>query len=67
MQAWLLRGEQRDETEAINSVLRQWAGRPENGHWTLDSQRVTPELITLIQARRPEILVLAEPACPVGP
>jgi AmiR/NasT family two-component response regulator len=66
MQAWLLRGEQSDETEALGSVLRQWAARPENAHWTLDSQRVTPELTALIQARRPEVLVLAEPSCPAG-
>src|SRR5579871_6021751 len=67
MQAWLLRGEQRDETEALGSVLRQWAGRPENAHWTVDSQRVAPELAALVQVRRPEVLVLAEPSCPVGP
>ena len=67
MQAWLLRGEQRDETEALGSVLRQWAGRPENGHWTVDTQRVGPELTALVQLHRPEVLVLAEPSCPAGP
>jgi hypothetical protein len=67
MQAWLLRGEAGGETDALGSVLRQWANRPENSHWTLDCQHLTPELAALVQARRPDVLVLAEPCCPAGP
>jgi AmiR/NasT family two-component response regulator len=66
MQAWLLRGEQGSETEALNSVLRQWASRPENGHWTVDCQPWTPTVAAEVRARQPDLLVLAEPSCPVG-
>lgn len=66
MQAWLLRGEQGSETETLDSVLRQWAGRSENGHWTVECQRWTPAVAAEVRARQPDVLVLAEPSCPAG-
>jgi AmiR/NasT family two-component response regulator len=66
MQAWLVQGEQGTESDALGYVFRQWAGRPENKQWSVDCVRWTAELAPLVQARRPDVLVLAEPSCPAG-
>jgi response regulator NasT len=67
MRAWLVQGEQGGENDALGCVLRQWAGRPENNHWSVDCLRRTTDLASLVQASRPDVLVLAESSCPVGP
>lgn len=67
MQAWLVQGEQGGERDALGCVFRQWAGRPENRHWSVDCVRWTADLAFVVQARRPDVLVLAEPVCPIGP
>jgi AmiR/NasT family two-component response regulator len=64
---WFVRGEQGDVDDVLCSVLRQWAGRPENKCGSVDCLRGTAELATALQARQPEVLVLAEPSCPAGP
>jgi hypothetical protein len=66
MQAWLVQGEQGAESDALGSVFRQWAGRPDNNHWSVDCLRGTANLVSIVQARRPDVLVLAEPCCPAG-
>jgi response regulator NasT len=67
MRAWLLQGEQGGEGEAVQGALRQWAAQPENTGWSVDCLRWGPELTAAAQARQPDVLVLAEPACPTGP
>src|SRR5262245_8041708 len=67
MRVWLVQGEQGGENDALSCVLRQWAGRPENNHWSVDCLRRTADLASLVQASQPDVLVLAEPSCPAGP
>src|SRR5690349_8458542 len=67
MQAWLVQGEQGSENDALGSVFRQWAGRPENRQWSVDCVRWSADLAAVVQARHPDVLVLAESTCPVGP
>lgn len=66
MRAWLLQGEPGGETDALHGALRQWIARAENAAWTVDCVLWAPELTAAVQARSPDVLVLAEPACPVG-
>jgi two-component system, response regulator PdtaR len=67
MRAWLIQGEQGGENDALSYVLRQWARRPENKHWSVDCLRRTADLASLVQDNRPDVLVLAELSCPAGP
>lgn len=66
MQAWLIQGDNRGESEPLASVFRQWMGRSENSSWTVDCVRWTAELALAVHARRPDVLVLAESCCPAG-
>ncbi|HEY7426603.1 MAG TPA: ANTAR domain-containing protein, partial [Gemmataceae bacterium] len=36
-------------------------------HWSVDCLRRTADLASLVQASRPDVLVLSEPSCPAGP
>jgi AmiR/NasT family two-component response regulator len=67
MRVWLLRGEADSEAEALGPLLRQWSARPENAAWSLECLPLTADLASAVRARQPEVLVLAEPACPAGP
>jgi hypothetical protein len=67
MRAWFLQGEERSESDALGCLVRQWASRPENSRWSVDCLRWTPEVATLVQARQPDVLLMAEPSCPAGP
>ena len=67
MRAWFLHGEEGGESEALFGALRQWAVQPENAGWSVDCLRWGAELTAAAQARQPDVLVLAEPACPPGP
>lgn len=60
MRAWYLLGEQGSETDALVSLLRQWASRPENGPWCVDCLRWTPDLAAVVQARQPDVLITAD-------
>ncbi len=66
MQAWLLQGEPESDPYGLGCVLRQWASRPENHAWTVDCLGLTTDLAGAVQARQPDVLVLAEPSCPAG-
>lgn len=67
MQIWMLQGEPGAENDALGSVVRQWAGRPENRHWSVDCLRWTADLPFVVKARSPDVLVLADSSCPIGP
>lgn len=60
MRAWFLQGDQASESDALGCLLRQWASRPENGGWSVDCLRGTPDVVPLIQARQPDVLLAAE-------
>lgn len=67
MRAWFLQGEPHSEGDALGCLLRQWTSRPENRHWSVDCPRWTPEGPTFPQTSLPDVLLLAESSCPVGP
>lgn len=60
MRAWFLLGEQGSDSDALGCLLRQWASRPENGHWSVDFLRWPPDLATLVQTRQPDVLLSAD-------
>jgi hypothetical protein len=60
MRAWFLLGEQGSETDALGCLLRQWASRPENGSWCVDSLRWAADVPALVQARQPDVLLTGE-------
>lgn len=62
MRAWFLLGEQGSDTDALGCLLRQWASRPENGHWSVDTLHWTSDLPALVQARAPDVLLAADAA-----
>jgi hypothetical protein len=66
MRAWFVQGGPGSENDGLGCLLRQCAGRPENSHWCVDCLRWTPDLTALVQSRRPDVLLLAEPSCPAG-
>lgn len=61
MRAWFLQGDQGSENDALGCLLRQWASRPENGCWSIDCLRGTPDVTTLVQECHPDLLLAAEP------
>ncbi|HTU23397.1 MAG TPA: ANTAR domain-containing protein [Gemmataceae bacterium] len=67
MRAWFLQGEQRSDSDALGCLLRQWASRPENHRWSVDCLRWTANVAALVQDRRPDVLLIADPSCPAGP
>jgi response regulator NasT len=66
MRAWFLQGEPNSESDALGCLLREWASRPENGQWSVDCLRGTPEGAAL-EAFQPDVLLMAESSCPAGP
>lgn len=66
MRAWFVQGEQASASDGLGCPLRQWANRRENGHWCVDCLRWTADLPALVQARQPDVLLVAEPALPLG-
>jgi len=66
IRAWYLQGEKENESDALGCLLRQWASRPENGCWSVDYLRWTPDLTTLVQARQPDVLLTADASCLTG-
>jgi AmiR/NasT family two-component response regulator len=66
MRAWFLQGDQGSESEALACLLRQWASRPENGCWSVDCLRGTPDVAALMQTRQPDLLLAAELPCLAG-
>jgi len=67
MRAWFLQGEPKSESDALGCLLRQWASRPENSRWSVDCPRWTPNVAALVQERRPDVLLIAEPSCLAAP
>lgn len=61
MRAWFLQGDQGSENDALACRLRQWASQPENGCWSIDCLRGTPDVAALVQGRCPDVLLAAEP------
>jgi hypothetical protein len=66
MRAWFLQGDPNSESEALGCLLRQWASWPENGHWSVDCLRGTPEGGAL-EAYQPDVLLVAQTPCPPSP
>lgn len=60
MRAWFLQGDQGSDSDALGCLLRQWASRPENGSWSVECLRGTPDVASLIQGRQPDVLLAAE-------
>ncbi len=46
--------------------MRQWASRPENGCWSIDYLRGTPDMAALVQVHHPDVLLTADPSCLAG-
>jgi hypothetical protein len=66
IRVWFLQGEQSSESDALGLLLRQWASRPENGCWSIDYLRGTPDMAALLQVHHPDVLVTADPSCLAG-
>lgn len=64
MQAWFLRGEQGSEAENLGAMLRQWSGRPENSRWSVEGLAWTTDVLSMVKARPPEVLLWADGLCP---
>ena len=67
MHAWFLQGEKDSESDGLACLLRQWASRPESHGWSVECLRWAPNVASVVQARRPDVLLIAEPSCPEGP
>lgn len=67
MHAWFLRGEPASEADQLGALLRQWAGRPENGQWSVEVLPSTPEALSALSAHSPEVLLALDSSCPLGP
>lgn len=67
MRAWFLQGEAQSESDVLGRLLRQWANRPENSQWSIDCFPASAEVATLVQAQRPDMVLMAEPLCPSCP
>ena len=63
IRVWFLQGEQSGASDALGSLLRQWASRPENGSWSIDCFRGTPDMAALVQAHQPDVLLAADSCC----
>ena len=67
MRVWLILDEQGGDAAGLEALVRRWAAAPDNAHWLVESRRAGPGLGAAVRAHRPEILVLADEACPAGP
>jgi response regulator NasT len=61
-----LQGEKGSDSDALGCLLRQWASRQENGYWSIDCFRGTPDLAALAQVHQPDVLIVADPSCLTG-
>ncbi len=59
-------GEQSSDSDALGLLLRQWASRPENGCWSIDCLRGTPDMAALVRIHHPDVLLAADPSCLAG-
>jgi hypothetical protein len=66
MRVWLIQGRQGEDAGGLDGLLRQWAQQAA-GSPQLDRCAIGPDLAAEVRARRTDLLVLAEPACPAGP
>jgi AmiR/NasT family two-component response regulator len=66
LRVWYLQGEQNSDSDALGFLLRQWASRPENGCWSIDCLRGTPDMAALVRIHRPDVLLAADPSCLTG-
>jgi hypothetical protein len=66
IRVWYLQGEPSGDSDALGSLLRQWASRPENGCWSIDYLRGTPDMAALVQVHHPDVLLTADPSCLAG-
>lgn len=67
MHAWFLQGEPRGDCDALGCLLRQWVNRTDKSGWSVDCLCWTPLVATLVQERRPDVLLIADASCPLGP
>jgi hypothetical protein len=66
MRVWLLLGKQGEDPGGLESLLRQWAARPENGHWQVGTCLAGAELSPGPDVLPAEVLVAAENVWPGG-
>jgi ANTAR domain len=67
MRVWLLQSKQGEEPGSLGPLLREWAARPRNVHWRVNTCTFHPGLAAEVQAQQPEVLVLEEVSHPAGP
>lgn len=63
IRVWYLQGGQSGTSDALGSLLRQWASRPENSSWSIDCICGAPDLAALVQAHQPDVLLSADSSC----
>lgn len=62
MRVWFVQGEQDRESDALEKLLRQWVGRPENSSWSVECLPGT-KAPARMQTCPSDIVVLSEPCC----
>lgn len=66
MRTWLVQARPGEDTGGLETLLRQWAPQAPGG-CSIERCLLGTDLAEEVKERRPDVLVLAEPACPAGP
>jgi AmiR/NasT family two-component response regulator len=67
MRLWVLQGKQGEDVGGLERRARQWARRFDDASLVIERSLPWPVAIGEVERVCPDVFLLAEPACPVGP
>jgi hypothetical protein len=67
MRVWLVDDRTVDDPDGLEALLKQVAGRPNADLQLVGTRVLWPDFASELRARRPDVLVVHEPAWPEGP